>query len=267
MVTTPLILGHRGASALAPENTLAAFSLALSDGADGIEFDVRLSRDEVAVVIHDATLTRTGSLDRRVREMTAAELRASDVGSWFNKREVMHVSSAVSFADQKVPTLNHVFDLFRTTRGLLYLEMKCDAENAMLLAKKVVESIREARIADRVVVESFELSAIAEIKRVDSSIRTAALFDHKPWRPVRTLSRSKLVDIARGHGADEIALHHRLASPRLVEKALAADFEVVVWTVDDSKWIERARAQGIKALIANDPGRLVRLRDRLERQK
>ena len=83
---TPLILGHRGASAVAPENTLAAFSRAIKDGADGFEFDVRLSRDQVPVVIHDATLKRTGSIDISVCNLTSQELGEVDVGSWFDQR-------------------------------------------------------------------------------------------------------------------------------------------------------------------------------------
>ncbi len=89
MSRLPLIIGHRGASALAPENTLAAFRRAIADGADGIEFDVRLARDGVAVVIHDATLERTGLLKRRVANLTADELQAIDVGSWF-RRSIAH---------------------------------------------------------------------------------------------------------------------------------------------------------------------------------
>src|SRR5258705_12537702 len=85
-MSIPLILGHLGASALAPENTLAAFSRAISDGADGIEFDVRLSRDGGAVVIHDASLKRTGLINRPVSDLTAAELGEVDVGSWFAER-------------------------------------------------------------------------------------------------------------------------------------------------------------------------------------
>ena len=100
MSRLPLIIGHRGASALAPENTLAAFRRAINDGADGIEFDVRLAKDGVAVVIHDATLERTtGSIRSRVSQLTAAELNAIDVGSWFRPSE-----SSRSFAGEKVPS-------------------------------------------------------------------------------------------------------------------------------------------------------------------
>src|SRR6185295_10952895 len=120
MPTTPLILGHRGASAVAPENTLAAFSRAMSDGADGIEFDVRLSRDQIPVVIHDSTLKRTGLDDRSVSELTARELGEVDVGRWF----AGPAQAASSFAGEHLPTLVQVLELFSTNTGVLYLEMK-----------------------------------------------------------------------------------------------------------------------------------------------
>jgi glycerophosphoryl diester phosphodiesterase len=108
-----------------------------------------------------------------------------------------------------------------------------------------------------VVVESFDLSAIAEIKRVDKGIRTAALFEPKLSRPISTIRRLKMIDLARRHGADEIALHYTLAGPRVVDKAKREGLEIVVWTVDDPEWIGRARSMGIKALITNDPATML----------
>ena len=84
MTDAPLIIGHRGASAHAPENTLAAFRMAIDAGADGIEFDVQLAKDGVPVVIHDFDLKRTGAYDVRVADLTSAELSGVDAGSWFN---------------------------------------------------------------------------------------------------------------------------------------------------------------------------------------
>src|SRR6185503_6073861 len=236
MSNPPLILGHRGASALAPENTLAAFSRAISDGADGIEFDVRLSRDGVAVVIHDASLKRTGLIDRAVAELTATELSEVDVGSWFAERAS---DPKESFRGEKLPTLAQVFELFSTNNGLLYVEMKCSSEEGEALASEVVRQTRKSEIVDRVVVESFDHSAIAAVKRIDSGVRTAALFEPKLTRPISTIRQLKIVDTALAVAADEVALHHTLAADRVVEKARQAGLEVVVWTVEDSIWIER----------------------------
>ena len=257
MISEPLILGHRGASAVAPENTLAAFLRAIDDDADGIEFDVRLSRDHVPIVIHDGSLKRTGLLDRLVCELTAVELKEVDVGAWF----LAVGQTSPAYAGEKLPTLAQVFDLFSTNNRLLYIEMKCDAQEGAALAAEVAKLSRASRMSDRIVVESFDLSAIAEVKRLDAGIRTAALFEPRLSRPISTVRRLKMIDLALAVGADEIALHHTLAGPRMVEKAKQAGLEVVVWTVDDPEWILRARALGIKALIANNPATMVHHRD------
>jgi len=99
----PLIIGHRGASAVAPENTMAAFREAITVGAHGIEFDVRLTSDGVPVVIHDSTLRRTGGVNQRVADLSWHDLSEVDVGSWFRPG---------SFADETVPSLRELFDLF-----------------------------------------------------------------------------------------------------------------------------------------------------------
>src|SRR5688572_21349320 len=83
-MTVPLIIAHRGASAVAPENTLSAFKKAIDAGADGVEFDVRLSKDGVPVIIHDNNILRTTGVDQRVADLTAEQLSRLDAGSWFN---------------------------------------------------------------------------------------------------------------------------------------------------------------------------------------
>src|SRR6201999_3863999 len=100
-VSTPLIIAHRGASAVAPENTIAAFEAAIAAGADGIEFDVRLSREGVPVVIHDQTLQRTHGIRRRVGDMTLNELTKLEV-----------------------PSARQLFELCESNKLILYLEMK-----------------------------------------------------------------------------------------------------------------------------------------------
>ncbi len=261
MSSTPLILGHRGASAVAPENTLAAFSRAIKDGADGIEFDVRLSRDGVPVVIHDANLRRTGLIDRQVADLTSDQLQAIDVGFWFSRTGAGLSSPEPSYSGERIPTLAQVFELFHSKPGWLYVEMKCDSGNGADLAAAVVRIIREFEIAQRVIVESFDLPAIAEIKKLDAGIGTAALFEPKLSRPISTMRRLKMVSMALSLPADEIALHYTLAGAAVVEKAREVGLETVVWTVDDPTWISRARSLGVKALITNNPATLVRHRN------
>jgi glycerophosphoryl diester phosphodiesterase len=261
MSRLPLIIGHRGASALAPENTLAAFRRAIADGADGIEFDVRLSRDGVAVVIHDATLKRTGSQQGNVSELTAAELQLTDVGQWFTKSVTRpSASSKLGFSGETVPLLRDVFELFEKYEGLLYLEMKAEVGTGPELAAEVVRMIRQTPIRDRVIVECFDLSLLEQVKKIDSTIRTAALFEPKLSRPTHLLRRD-YPRLTAAVAADEIALHHQLATQRTIEAALRLNQRVVVWTVDNPDWVARARSMGITALITNDPSLLLAARD------
>jgi len=250
----PLIIGHRGASSGAPENTMASFRLALAADADGIEFDVRLTKEGVPVVIHDDNLQRTGRSPKRVANLSLAELRQIDVGSWFTP-------GRVEYSDEKVPTLSEVLELCEPTQALLYLEMKSDPSQRLALADACCESLKKTSLKDRVIIESFDLAAIEIVKEINSDIKTAALFEPALKSPPIVGSARKLVDKALAVSADEIALHHRLANKRTVDVAKAEGFNVVVWTVDDRTWIERAHSTGIDALITNDPGSMVRWRN------
>jgi len=238
----PLIIGHRGASAVAPENTMAAFREAIAVGADGIEFDVRLTRDGVPVVIHDSSLRRTGGVNQRVADLSWQELSKIDVGSWFK---------AGSFAGETVPSLEELFELFETNNLSLYLEMKCDSPAEYRpLADACCRMIHEHSLKERVVVECFQLPALEVLKEIDPGIKTAALFD-------RVFMDQSIVARATEIGAMAVALHHRLARKGLVGKSKQAGLHVAVWTVDDPIWIDRARSIGIDALITNDPARMI----------
>ncbi len=248
----PLIIGHRGASRSAPENTMAAFRLALEAGADGVEFDVRLTRDGIPVIIHDDDLRRTGGTPSRVADLTLHELQAIDVGRWFPSNK---------FIGEQVPTLHQLFELFDSNDFLLYLEMKCDTTEQDRLAQVCAQVINSSSLKHRVIVESFDLAGIAKIKAIDPTIKTAALFEPSLANLPLITSGQRLVERALAVGADEIALHHRLANDRMVEASRVAGLAVVVWTVDNPSWIARANSTGVTALITNDPALMVRQRD------
>ena len=255
---TPLIIGHRGASSVAPENTLAAFERALADGADGLEFDVRLARDGVPVVIHDATLKRTGLSEGSIATLSSVELARVDVGTWFNLRHPTF--AAPSYANERIATLAQVFEMMKERAAVLYVEMKCDAQESRALAVETARLVRAHDFARRVVVESFTLDALADIKRVAPEIRVAALFEPKLSRPL--LTARKIIEQAMACGADEIALHRALATARVVAAARQRGINVVVWTVDHPAWVKGALERGLHALITNRPAQM---RSRLDR--
>lgn len=247
--TFPLIIGHRGAAAVAPENTLVSFERAIRDRADGIEFDVRLARDGRAVVIHDATLRRTALRKGLVKNFSSAELSAIDVGSWFNLRHPALAEPA--YAEAKIPTLAEVFELMNDADALLYVEMKCGARDRIALAAEVARLIERYSLTQRVVVESFDHPSIVEIKRLGASLRTAALFDRKLTRPAP--SARWMIERAIECGASEIALQRSLATRRTVEQATRRGLSTVVWTVDNPAWIARAIKNGVRTIITNNP--------------
>jgi glycerophosphoryl diester phosphodiesterase len=257
--TYPLIIGHRGAAAVAPENTLVSFERALKDGADGIELDVRLAEDSVPVVIHDATLLRTAMRKGRIASFSSSELSEVDVGTWFNLR---HPSLAHhDYSQATVPTLARVFEALGKEDFLLYVEMKCGPQDRSALAAEVAKMVRAYSLAHRVVVESFDLAAIAEIKHLDSGIRTAALFDRKLSRPAPSTRR--MIERAIRSGAEELALHHSLSTRRAVQRAREHGLETVVWTADNPAWVSRAIKSGVRAIITNNPAHLCARRAQL----
>jgi glycerophosphoryl diester phosphodiesterase len=251
--STPLIIGHRGASARAPENTLAAFELALAEGADGLEFDVRLARDGAPVVIHDATLRRTARRDGKIASLSSNALAEIDVGSWFNRRFPARARDEYSL--QRVPTLAEVVDQFAPRCRALYVELKCARAEASALAAATVSVLRtNADAARRSVVESFMLEAISEIKQLAPEIRTAALFERTLRQP--HLPAREMITRARAHGADEIALQRTLVSRRTIDAAHEAGLPTIVWTVNHPSWAQRARELGLRGLITNHPALL-----------
>ncbi len=251
---TVLIIGHRGAAAVAPENTLVSFERALADGADGVEFDVRLARDGVPVVIHDATLRRTALRRGAVANLSSTELGQMDAGSWFNLWRPRRARA--EYVGAAIPTLASVFELMKQRDALLYVEMKCGPRDRAPLAAEVVRLIHAHSFAARVVVESFDLPSIVEIKRLDANLRTAALFDRRLSRPAP--SARGMITRALACGAEEIALHHSLATRRTVREASLRGLQTVVWTADNPAWVARALRSGVHAVITNDPARLRR---------
>lgn len=250
----PLIVAHRGASAIAPENTLAAFRQALNAGAEGIEFDVRLAKDGVPVVIHDAKLKRTARAKGKVSEFTSAELAAMDVSKWFT------VGSASDGKPdntdfQGIPTLASALDYLRDYRGKIYVELKCKENDVEPLVRAACRTLRDSPLAAQVTVKSFRLSAIPLIRTFAPEIRTAALFAPKIMAVLR--KEKYLVKLAAELGVDEISLHYSLATRKLVKKAEKHGLPIAIWTADSPHWVKRAVSLGINAIITNDPGRLL----------
>ena len=235
------MIAHRGASGDAPENTLAAFELALEQGADGIEFDVHLSRDRVSVVIHDARLERTSSGTGRVGERTAAALSRLDAGSWFNRR--LPSKARAAYAACKIPQLVEVLEWVRARSCAAYLEIKQSRPRYHRIEEKVLEEIYRAGVQRQVTVISFHRSTLRRIRLLDSRLTLGIDF----MRPLLALTR------ARKLGAATVLPHWRFANPRWISRVHRAGLKVVVWGLDDPRWMQRRIKDGVDGIITSFP--------------
>jgi glycerophosphoryl diester phosphodiesterase len=257
--TMPLIIAHRGDSAHAPENTLAAFRRAVDAGADGIEFDVRLTKDDEVVVFHDSSLSRIANRKRKIIQLAAEEIRTIDAGSWFNRKKPALADP--DFVHKRIPTLSETLNSLEAFEGLLYVELKGRDEDMERLARTVCGLIRDSPLFPQIIVKSFKLNAIPLVREFCPGVRTAALFAPK----VRSLLRKNkhLLDIAEETGADEMSVHYTLATRKVCEEAARRGLDVVIWTADHPRWIRRGMELGLKAIITNDPAKLIAKRREL----
>lgn len=222
----PLIIGHRGASADAPENTLAAFALALEQGAQGVELDVRLSADGDVIVMHDATVERTTDGAGPVSKLTAEQLRSLDAGQ-----------------GQPVPTLDDVFEAFGP--AMLYnIELKEPGLWGKGLESAVADRIDAYHLHHHVVVSSFSpLSLRRAQQQLSATTMTGFLWMRGP-RMLRHL-------LAPHTPADHP--HCAVVDEAYMAWARSRDLHVHVWTVDDVREARRLAGLGIHALITNRP--------------
>lgn len=261
MTSGPLIIAHRGFSALSPENTLAAFQMAIEARADGVEFDVQLSKDGLPVVFHDFDLRRIAKRKVKIRDLSAYELTDVDVGAWFNHKHKKHAED--DFAGEGIPTLHSVIEMLSDFKGKVYIELKADEFNVRELTAAVCELIKSSPFLPQIILKSFRLAAIPEVRRLLPGVQTAALFAPQIMDYLRR--RKHIIALAKEFGADQISLHRALATAKLTSLAAHAGLPVTVWTVDDPKWIDRSRKRGVTALITNDPAKMLAARGPLIR--
>lgn len=253
LVWPPLNIGHRGAAGEAPENTLASFELALRQGADGIEFDVHLSRDGVPVVIHDSRLNRTTSGSGRVGEHGAVALRRLDAGSWFNKRYPSRARSR--YAGGKIPLLREALDWVRQRKCLAFVEIKQGGDTYPGIEAKVLTEIGRAGVARSTTIISFDFRTLRRVREMDARIALGIDFT----RPLLAVRRARLIR------ASSVLPHWTFVSRRLLRRAHRAAIRVMAWDLDQPAWIRRKIRDGIDGVITNYPARLTEIRAGLDR--
>lgn len=227
------IWAHRGASATAPENTMAAFRAAAAAGADGIELDVHLSRDGVPVVIHDETVDRTTDGHGPVAAIPLARLRQLDAGGWF----------APTFAGEQVPTLEEVF-AWTADRLRLNVEIK-----AVPAGLAVIELLRAYPLA-RVLISSFDHALLERLRLRSPDLPLGFLVDSRFWRrAVRRATRCR---------AESVHPRHDLLSRPLLSACLRHSLAVHCWTVDRPELCLSLRRRGVAGIFTNDPALIAR---------
>lgn len=222
------IIAHRGASALAPENTLAAVERAIADGADWVEIDVQETADGAVVVAHDSDLMRIAGRDQKLWRATLAELADLDVGSWFDP----------AFADQRVPRLEQVLDLARDRTRVL-IELKYHGYDEFL-EERVIRLVEAAGMADQVAVMSLSYSGVLTLQR------------QRPEWQLGVLAASAVGNLA-GLQGEFLAVRAGMARPSLIRSVKAAGKELFVWTVNDPLQMSRMISMGVDGVITDDP--------------
>jgi glycerophosphoryl diester phosphodiesterase len=241
-------IAHRGASGHAPENTMAAFRRAVELGARFIETDLQITRDAQVIAIHDFTLDRTTSGKGQVHLLPLDQIRALDAGAWFAGH------GEGSFAGERVPTLTEILDFAKEQDVIFYLEIKSGP--AWGVEHAVVAALRDQNASARVVILSFDPSALDTVHRLDSTMMTGFLCEHPT---------NDLVERTVRAGARQLVARGDLITPAVVEKSHHAGLQVVAWTMNEADQMRRLIAAGVDGIITDFPDRLLGvLRDESE---
>jgi len=228
----PLVIAHRGASADAPENTIAAFELALEQGADAIDLDVHLSRDDHLVVIHDFTLERTTDGAGPVRALTVRELKRLDAGGWHGH----------AFRGQRIQTLQEVLERFRG-RIRFWIELKGGSDLYPGIEERVAAALEIYEVLDRALVQSFDHAALSRLRALNREVALGALVAQAPLAPEAVAPG---IVQAICPGAD-------LLTERDLAGILGAGLGCYVWTVNEPALMDRLVSWGVSGIITDRP--------------
>ncbi|WP_020422167.1 glycerophosphodiester phosphodiesterase family protein [Amycolatopsis sp. ATCC 39116] len=233
----PLTVAHRGYSAVAPENTLAAVEAGIRAGAEYVEIDAQTTRDGVPVVMHDNTVDRTTPGTGDISTLTAAQVTALDAGSWFSP----------AFAGQKVPTLGQVLDLVRTGGSTLLLEIKGPETRAE--TTRILDEVRSRGMARQVLVQSFDEQVLRDARAVAPEIPLGLLRGAVDADPVATAKAFGVVT----YNPSAAAL---LTRPDAVSQLNSAGIAVMPYTVNDAATWRKLADAGVDAIITDRAGEL-----------
>jgi len=233
--TRPLVIAHRGANAHAPENTLPAFQKAVELGAHGAENDILLTQDGIVVLSHDVTIDRCSNGTGRIDEMTLAQLREYDFGSWFSPE----------FAGTQIPTLEEFLEVV-AGMGFILIELKTNDRD---IAAQAVAAVKARGLMDKTVFQSFDMAAIQACKAADPAAKIALLYGGGDYdRQIRTDPAAFIAE----HRLDALHPQHTVVTSKLVRACKEAGVPVRTWTVNERNRISAVIGQGVQGIISDE---------------
>ncbi|HAM34899.1 MAG TPA: hypothetical protein DEB40_04860 [Elusimicrobia bacterium] len=228
------LIAHRGASGLAPENTMAAFRLALELGSKAIELDVHQTADKELVILHDEDLRRVAARPEQIRDLSWQELCRFEAGGWFDPR----------FRGEPVPRLEEVIDLVKG-KAELHLELKRGSSYYRGVEGRLVELVRQRRALKTCVFSSFDHAALFTIRALEPRARIGYLLGETPletaWGELKEL------------GAESLHLSRRQATAQRVASCHRRRLKILVYTVNDADEARRLEAMGVDGIFSNFP--------------
>ena len=226
----PTVMAHRGLSADAPENTLYAFSDAISVGADFIELDVQQTRDGVLVVMHDSNLKRTTGVNKDIWDVDYADIQDLDAGSWFDP----------AYANARIPTLEETLQ-FVDKRAKLNIEIKPTKHGSDTLEQDVAELITEYRYTDACYVTSFSYGSLKKVKEANPDIRTGYLM---------SVAYGQFYSLQY---ADAFSLNKVFVTSQVVNAAHQQGKQIFAWTVNSVSEVRSLSNLHVDSIITDDP--------------
>lgn len=269
------VQGHRGARAVRPENTLAAFRYALEAGVDTLELDLHVSKDDVLVVTHDPHVSAALCLDAQgrrlespplVRSLTAEELKAYDCGTLQNPRFPQQVPQP----GERMPTFPELLQWLaleqdpRAKGVKLNVETKIEeahpdhAPDPETFARLVIDELRRHGVLKRTTLQSFDFRTLVAARKLEPELSIAALVENRPAQ--------SLAAIATRLKADIVSPHHEWLTREDVDQVHAAGARVIPWTANTEPEWKRLSGLGVDGIITDDPAGLLAFRDQLQRE-
>lgn len=230
----PLIIAHRGDITNAPENTIPAFQKAFELGADGIELDVRLTKDENLVVLHDRRLGRTTNGAGAVNHFSRDEIRELDAGSWFSPE----------FQGERIPTLDEVFESLPAD-FLINVEMKVIMKGMKRISHRVANVVRRHARWDSTLVASFNPISLWELRKIDSRIFRGYIWSRRHPFPIRSRCFGPLVQANWYDPANDSY------NPNLHRKFHSRGARVLAWDLDFDQDLEQMAAVRLDGLVTD----------------